>query len=349
MTAYTASNPVPMPASPTTNGIVQQLLVDATNTGSSTYAPDGLGAAPIFGLGGEPLQGDEMVANGIATLVSYIGPLMNAGALCWILVDCAGGAEQIAPATQSQHAVQLGQIANLVGGRLTRTTVYSLIDNVVNASINGGPVSPMSTFSTQPETTMWEVEGEGSGGGSGGVAAVPTDPNGSRTSGGGASGSYGWSIFTVAATNVPVTIGAPGSGGGAGDNGGNGGTVSLGSLLILPGGQGSPGLSAAVFNPAGGLPGAAPTGANVMGFPGEGGGSGSLFSTGGADVLAFLLGGKGGSGKFGCGAQAQAAFPSEGKTGSGFGAGASGASVNGGSGAAGAAGTAGVLVIREYS
>ena len=333
MTAYTASNPVPMPASPTTNGIVQQLLVDATNTGSSTYAPDGLGAAPIFGLGGEPLQGDEMVANGIATLVSYIGPLMNAGALCWILVDCAGGAEQIAPATQSQHAVQLGQVANLTtGGRLTRTTVYTLIDNVVNASINGGTASPMSTFTTQPETSMWEVQGVGSGGGGGGA----TGNGESASSGGGAAGSFGWSIFSAAAIDVPVTIGAGGTGGTDDDSGG---AVSLGSLLALPGGPGSS---------AGGTGGVGPTGANVMGFPGEGGGSGSSVSE--TNSLIILPSGSGGSSKFGWGGQPASGIQQGqvGHVGSGFGAGASGAA-GAIDGTAAVNGTAGVLVIREYS
>jgi len=349
MTAYTASNSVPMSVLPTTNGVVQRFLVSTTNTGNPTYAPDGLGAAPIFGQGGQLLQGDEMVAGGIATLISHIGPSLNAGALCWVLVDCAGGARQVAPATQSQHAVQLGQIAALTGGgRLTRTTVYTLIDNVVNASVNGGPASPTPTFSTQPGTTMWEVEGVGSGGGGGG-GDVGSDGNdgANSSSGGGAAGSYGWSIFTVAAVGAEVTIGAAGAGGNSsGANGGNGGAVSLGSLLTLPGGLGA--LDVTDFsNPAGGLPGAAPTGANVMGFPGEGGGAGALFNTDDSDGDPMLASGKGGSSKFGRGGQSVTAGSVEanvqGGAGSGFGAGGAGGGTLGGGG------TSGVLVIREYS
>ncbi|WP_148289073.1 hypothetical protein [Herbaspirillum sp. B65] len=114
-TAYTASNPVAMASLPTTNGIIQRFTVNVTNTSDATYAPDGLAAAPIYGLGGQALQGNEMVANSIATLVSYVGPLLNSGSLCWILFECIAGAQQVAPATASQHAVQFGQVAGVVG------------------------------------------------------------------------------------------------------------------------------------------------------------------------------------------------------------------------------------------
>jgi hypothetical protein len=45
----------------------------------------------------------EMVANGIATLVSCVSPLLNSGGLCWVLQQCVGGAQQVAAATQSQR------------------------------------------------------------------------------------------------------------------------------------------------------------------------------------------------------------------------------------------------------
>ncbi|WP_275921807.1 hypothetical protein [Burkholderia sola] len=120
--AYAAANPVPMTSLPTVSGVVQTISVKTSNTGASTYAPDGLAARPIFGLGGAALQGGEMPANGIATLVSYVGPLLNGGTLCWVLFECIGGAQQVAPATQVQHALQLGQAT----GRLLRTTVHQL-------------------------------------------------------------------------------------------------------------------------------------------------------------------------------------------------------------------------------
>jgi hypothetical protein len=145
-----------MSALPTTSGVKQEFLVNATNDGESTYAPDGLAAAPIFGLGGQQLQGDEIVAGGIATLVSFVEPLLNDGQLCWILVSCTSGALQVAPASQSLQAVQLqqvqgiGQIRGLVGGNnvsspntkmdfnamrvVLRNPVTGLLDSVAQAS-----------------------------------------------------------------------------------------------------------------------------------------------------------------------------------------------------------------------
>lgn len=114
-TAYVASNSLPMSALPTASGILQRFPADATNPADATYAPDGLGAAPIFGLGAQPLQGNEIVEGGNIMLVSYIGSLMNSGELCWVLLDCVGGAQQVAPATQSDHAVQFGQLTGLAG------------------------------------------------------------------------------------------------------------------------------------------------------------------------------------------------------------------------------------------
>src|SRR5450830_290665 len=115
MTAYTTSNSVPLSALPTSSGVTQQFLVSSSNTGASTFAPDGLAAVPIFGLGGAALQGGEIIAGGVATLVSYVGSLLNSGSLCWVLVNCTGGAVQVAPATASLQAAQFGQLTGVVG------------------------------------------------------------------------------------------------------------------------------------------------------------------------------------------------------------------------------------------
>src|SRR5450830_2182788 len=122
-TAYVASNSVAMGALPTTNGIVQKFLAANTNSGDATYAPDGLSAAPIFGLGGQVLQGDEIVSGGIATLVSYLGPLLNTGSLCWILLECEGGAQQVANATHSQHAITKAQVEALLASAIPAGTI----------------------------------------------------------------------------------------------------------------------------------------------------------------------------------------------------------------------------------
>ncbi|MCA8177437.1 hypothetical protein LGM48_24260 [Burkholderia multivorans] len=134
--AYAAANPVPMTSLPTVSGIVQTISVKTTNTGASTYSPDGLAARPIFGLGGAALQGGEMVANGIATLVSYVGPLLNGGSLCWVLFECIGGASPVPNPTQSLHALNLGSAQSLfapVAGSASQRFQVAAAQNVNDA------------------------------------------------------------------------------------------------------------------------------------------------------------------------------------------------------------------------
>jgi hypothetical protein len=108
--AYTAANPSPLTALPTSTGLFQSVSIANANTGASTYAPDGLAAKPIYGLGLQPLQGGELVAKGIATMLYVVASTVNSGLGAWVLLECTGGAQQIAPATAPQHAVQLGQV-----------------------------------------------------------------------------------------------------------------------------------------------------------------------------------------------------------------------------------------------
>jgi len=87
------------------DGQVLRFKAKTANTGASTIN-DGMGVAPLVGGAHAALQGGELVANGDA----WIQWNNAVGGGSYILLFCTGGAEQIAPATQSQHAVQLGQI-----------------------------------------------------------------------------------------------------------------------------------------------------------------------------------------------------------------------------------------------
>jgi hypothetical protein len=86
--------------------------VSTTNTGASTLDA-GAGPKPLVGLAHAALQGGEMVAGG------YFEAEYNTTLGKFILLWCSGAPEQVGPATQSQHAVQLGQIAGLVTGSVT--------------------------------------------------------------------------------------------------------------------------------------------------------------------------------------------------------------------------------------
>ncbi|MDQ7978707.1 hypothetical protein QYH69_15760 [Paraburkholderia sp. SARCC-3016] len=111
--AYTAVNTPPLSALPST-GYVQRVNIAHANTGASTYAPDGLTAKPIYGLGLQPLQGGELPV-GVAVLMYLVQSSVNSGNGAWIIIESLGGAQQIAPATASNQAASLGQIPGLTG------------------------------------------------------------------------------------------------------------------------------------------------------------------------------------------------------------------------------------------
>lgn len=147
--AYAAANPTPLTAgaSPTwVDGVVQAVKIAHTNTGASTYAPDGLAAIPIYGLGLQPLQGGELLLNSTAIMMHMTVAGVNGGNPVCVLMECGGGAQQVAPATQSQHAAQLGQTAlplagqfwNLNAAFANAVSNAITIDEVIVASALGG-------------------------------------------------------------------------------------------------------------------------------------------------------------------------------------------------------------------
>ncbi len=93
------------------DGTVLRFKAANANTGASTFNPNGIGAKPVVGGAHSALQGGEIVANGEAW-VQYNSSI---GGGAWVLIDGSGGAQQVVPATQSQHALQLGQLAGPIG------------------------------------------------------------------------------------------------------------------------------------------------------------------------------------------------------------------------------------------
>ena len=108
--AYTAVNATPLVSGTWVDGVVQAVKIANTNTGASTYAPDGLTAIPIYGLGLQALQGGELFAGGTAILMHATIAGVNSGNPICLLMECAGGAQQVAAATASRHAPQAGQV-----------------------------------------------------------------------------------------------------------------------------------------------------------------------------------------------------------------------------------------------
>ncbi len=93
--AYAAANGTPLVAATWVDGVVQAVKIAHTNTGASTYAPDGLAAIPVYGLGLQPLQGGELCAGGTAIFMRTTIASVNSGNPICVLMECAGGAQQI--------------------------------------------------------------------------------------------------------------------------------------------------------------------------------------------------------------------------------------------------------------
>jgi hypothetical protein len=88
------------------DGMVLRYKAPAANTGALTFN-DGLGAVAVVGAAHAALQGGETAANG-DVWVQWNTSLSGGS---YVLLDSSGGALQVAPGTQSNHAVNLGQFA----------------------------------------------------------------------------------------------------------------------------------------------------------------------------------------------------------------------------------------------
>ncbi|MBN3788307.1 hypothetical protein [Burkholderia sp. Ac-20353] len=246
---------------------------------------------------------------------------------------------QVAPATQSQHAMQLGQ----ANGRLLRTTIYTNPSGTQLVSVNGGTTTSTgaTTFNALALTTLVDVEVLSAGGAGGG--AVATGASTCSAGSGGNSGTCGRSIFTSGFSGTAITVGAGGTAN-AGAAGNNGGSSSFGALLSCPGGAGGTSTIAGAPPILSGSPAAtgSPSGTNVISASSNVGSVGLGFSS------SSLIGGNGAGSIFG--GEGLGGFASPGTSASGPGAGGGG-SVNTFSQSAKSAGAGfgGIVIVREYA
>ncbi|MCA8237763.1 hypothetical protein [Burkholderia cenocepacia] len=91
------------------DGMTLEFQASFANTGASTFSPNGVTAYPIVGGAHAALQGGEIVSGSKCVL------MWKANINSWVLLESSGGAVQVGAATQSNHAVQLGQFAALSG------------------------------------------------------------------------------------------------------------------------------------------------------------------------------------------------------------------------------------------
>ena len=337
--AFTPALPNPVPWVPF------WFEVAHTNTGTSTLNATGT-VEPLVGGAHLALQGGEMVAKGNALV--YWNPTLNSNAGAYVLLFCSGAPEQIAPATASEHAVQLGQLTavGINPGRLLRTSVYYNNGGTLFLSVNGAAFAAAgsSTFTALAATQGVDVELIGGGGGSGGSGATTSTQI--TGAGGGGEGAYARGYYTSGFSGVTITCGAAGAAAVAGGNGGAGGSSSFGTLLTTPGGGGSTGgtvvaSTGVTLIAGGGGGGGVPTGTYYIARAGQqgayaSGSNGTLFT------------GQGGGFMLGAGGQGKSS--GAGSAASGFGAGGGGAGAGTSTAAAvGGAGAPGAVIIREYA
>ncbi|MBB1614540.1 hypothetical protein A9978_19060 [Pseudomonas sp. UMC65] len=305
------------------------------NTGASTFtpAPGVIAPAPIVGGAHSALQGFEIAANGDVWLQWN----SSIGSGSWILLDSTGGGMQVAGASKSMHAMQLGQFSS-------QAIAYGTIKTVKRQIIT-------STSTYTPTAGMVFVEVEVIGGGGGGGSAFGAAGNVSGGSGG-SGGGYSKKLFTAAQIGASAAIvnGTGGAGGAAGQNiGSPGGNTTFtpagtGGVITAFGGNGGyfGSTSTGVDCNTNGIGGqtSLPTGGDIN-IRGQQGGWGLLFGG-----TARAIGGRGGDSPYGRGGQ-EPQQGNPGNSGTGLGAGGAGGAATTVS-QAGGTGQAGGVVITEY-
>ena len=302
-----------------TDGMVLEFEVLTANPGSATFSPNGIAPSPIVGGAHSPLQGGEFIVGGKAEV------MWHATLSSWVLLGCTGGAQQVGPATKSQHAMQFGQAV----GRLINVQTFATAGTF--------------TYTPTAGTNSIVVEVQGAGGAGGGTQA--TNSTQIAIGGGGGAGAFSRSRLTTGFSGAVVTVGVPGTAS-AGAAGGAGGSSAFGAAISCPGGFGGQ-LGGASNNSSSTLVQATArslvsTGGNLLNISGQPSVCG-LYIVGVAPIS-----GAGAGGPYGCGGNAATYLA--GQSANGGGAGGGGACANTSSAAlAGGAAGAGIVTIWEYA
>jgi len=309
------------------DGMVIRYKAAAANTGALTLN-DGISAASVVGAAHSALQGGETAPNGDV----WVQWNSSIGGGSYVMLDSTGGASQVGNATQSQHAVAMGQL-------------YGGLKGIARFTSSGSFPVPAGV------TTLYVSGCAGGAGGGGGGSNNTSNASGGGGGGGGAGQNVIRQAFAVTPGQViPITIGAAGVGGAGGTQGNNdaaggtpGGNTVIGSLLTLTG------AGAPSGGPQGGAVSAGGVGSG-LGFPqGQTGANSMPAQTGGAFAG---NGGNGASCPFGGGGSGGRSGQGAGVIGTpaiGFGGGGGAGGpcyLSGGSGAAGGAGAPGIVILE---
>lgn len=191
---------------------------NASNPSQAYSGPNNSGTAQATSRQGKVvLQAKAGIA---AATGSQTTPAVDAGYVALAVVTVANG----------QSTITSGNIVAATSGQLLSQPVSS--GRLLNIQV----FASSGTYTPTPGTNNCRIRSVGAGGGSGGCAA--TSASQVAASGGGGSGQYG-EVYIPNPGVQTVTIGAGGSAGlSTGGNGGNGGNTSLGTILVLIGGNG---------------------------------------------------------------------------------------------------------------
>ena len=137
-----------------TDGLKLTFQAAHANTGASTLNVNGTGANPILGAAHSALQGGEIVVNGKVEVIW--SSALNA----FVLLEQTGGSLQVAPATQSNQAVNLGQFASPASSPNYMKLPNGLIFNWGAAGgIPSGGIASVTLPLAFPTAGLWGLAG----------------------------------------------------------------------------------------------------------------------------------------------------------------------------------------------
>ncbi len=334
-----------------TDGVKVVFKAKTANTSTCTFSPNGLTSYPIYSHANQPLQGGEIVANGLIEVE------WNSTLTAWVLCGNSGGATPVLAATKPNQAPQLQQVLQIsnnfseIAAAGPTAQAAALINlGSSDGTLKGRLIGPPKIFTASgtytptigTNYTLVCVQGAGSGGS--GAPATSSGQMGGGSGGGG--GGYAESFLTSGFNGATVLVGSGGSGGTAAPSAGTaGGSSSFGSLLSASGGN--PGVANSAIS----------SGSITLGIGGTGGvgATGNIInSQGGSGGIVILntsgnsVGGAGGDSHFSHGIKGSG--PNVAGVSGVFGAGGSGA-VQGGAagGVAGGGGGGGLVIIWEFA
>lgn len=130
------------------DGMVLKFRAKTANTGASTFSPNGLAAAPIWGGDHAAISGGEIVANGDVWI--QWNSALNGGNGAWLLIDSTGGFLKSPTPAQFDNSQKLAttEFAQRALGNLRTETAVNSSTTLSSAAIGQLIVGGTGTYTT---------------------------------------------------------------------------------------------------------------------------------------------------------------------------------------------------------